>query len=415
MPTDTTAQTANSQPKPKTSMPRNLAGIVKMRLAHRNFRTGSSLRLIDSLSISRVSPVVPRPVRPPADRRARPATESRRIGQHRVIDRDSEAANSALIAPRWCRDPTFSRRTSRAASRATATRRRPLSLVGRQIAIARTEGQAVGLAERGADANSDRQIEIGDQTPHDQRLLIIFAAEKCHVRLGKQEQLENHGCDSHKVARPTCPFDGWATLPTSTAPRGREDRSVRVAGTKTQSAPCWPNKASRLEGAGIAGKIFAGPNWVGLTKIVATVRPHSASKRRPDWRDRRAMRPWSAPNRSNGRRRGLGPRAAATDRPVEITRVTSGPLFAFRTSQPQRRRLRPKRLPIVGRKLQHGARSRDRQLILRSACLRRIGLRRTGRGDAFANRWSTARPRATGEQDNQLGWDNRLCQRGAGS
>src|SRR5438128_3501053 len=71
-----------------------------------------------------------------------------------------------------------------------------------QVAVARAERQAIGLANRGADAYLQRQVEIADQLLNDPGLLKILLTEIGHVRLHDVEELANDRRHPTKVARP---------------------------------------------------------------------------------------------------------------------------------------------------------------------------------------------------------------------
>src|SRR5262245_56448523 len=80
-----------------------------------------------------------------------------------------------------------------------------LALVRVKIAVPRTEGQTVRLAEDRTNADSNRQVEIAHQLLDDAGLLIVLLSEISNLRLDDMKKLEHDGCYATKMARAGCP------------------------------------------------------------------------------------------------------------------------------------------------------------------------------------------------------------------
>jgi len=76
------------------------------------------------------------------------------------------------------------------------------TLGGSEIGVAGAEGEAIGVADDGADDDFRGEAQIGDEAPDDGNLGGVFLAKLRAIRLGSEEQLGNNGGDSAKVAGP---------------------------------------------------------------------------------------------------------------------------------------------------------------------------------------------------------------------
>jgi hypothetical protein len=72
----------------------------------------------------------------------------------------------------------------------------------RIAAIARAQGQAVGLADNRKNPDRDIKVQVLDHLLEDDGLLGVFLPEKGQVRLDDMEELEDNRGDSFEVAGP---------------------------------------------------------------------------------------------------------------------------------------------------------------------------------------------------------------------
>ena len=84
------------------------------------------------------------------------------------------------------------------------------ALGGAEVGVARTEGEAVGVADDGADDDLRRKAEIGDDAAQNGDLGRVFLAEEGAVGLGGDEQLGDDGGDAAKVAGAGCAVEAMA-------------------------------------------------------------------------------------------------------------------------------------------------------------------------------------------------------------
>ena len=82
------------------------------------------------------------------------------------------------------------------------------ALVGGEIDIARTHGEAVRLADDRHADDLHRQVEIGRHPPDDRQLLEILAAEKGDIRLNDVEEFADHRGHAAKMAGPAAAAEG---------------------------------------------------------------------------------------------------------------------------------------------------------------------------------------------------------------
>ena len=71
---------------------------------------------------------------------------------------------------------------------------------GVEVAVARTEREAVGLADDGADDDGCRQAKVADHAAEDGDLRGVFLAEEGEVGFGGDEQFGDDGGDAAEVA-----------------------------------------------------------------------------------------------------------------------------------------------------------------------------------------------------------------------
>src|SRR5439155_25419951 len=84
--------------------------------------------------------------------------------------------------------------------------RRALAFLRAQIAITRTQGQAILVAHDGADGQADVEIQIPHQPAKDDGLLEVLLAEVSRVRRDDIEKLQQYRGDAPKVAWPRNAF-----------------------------------------------------------------------------------------------------------------------------------------------------------------------------------------------------------------
>ena len=87
-------------------------------------------------------------------------------------------------------------------SQRAGQRRRPLALVGAQVAVPGAHREAVGLAHRGEHRDPNREVEVLDHPADHDRLLRVLLAEESDVGLHDVEQLGDDGGDALEVLRP---------------------------------------------------------------------------------------------------------------------------------------------------------------------------------------------------------------------
>src|SRR5215218_796980 len=75
-----------------------------------------------------------------------------------------------------------------------------LALGGTEIGVAARHREAVRLADRRADLDAGRDVEVADDAAHDERLLGVLLAEEGNVRLHHVQQLGDDRRDAVEVA-----------------------------------------------------------------------------------------------------------------------------------------------------------------------------------------------------------------------
>ena len=105
---------------------------------------------------------------------------------------------------------------------------RALALLGREVGVARGEGEPVGVAHRRHDADLDRHGQVAHHPPDDRHLLGVLLAEVGAARADEVEQLQADGCDAAEVAGPVLALEQRAE-PLDVDP-GLEARRVDLLG-----------------------------------------------------------------------------------------------------------------------------------------------------------------------------------------
>ena len=86
-----------------------------------------------------------------------------------------------------------------------------LGALGRgEIGVARAEGEAVGIADDGADDDFRGEAQVGNHAAQDGDLGRVFLAEEGAVGLGGDEQLGDDGGDAAKMAGTGCAVEAIA-------------------------------------------------------------------------------------------------------------------------------------------------------------------------------------------------------------
>ena len=81
-----------------------------------------------------------------------------------------------------------------------------LPLLRRETAVARREGEAVGVAHRRDDADLHGDVQVADEPPDHGDLLRILLAEVRALRVNEVEQLQADRGDTAEVAGTGCAF-----------------------------------------------------------------------------------------------------------------------------------------------------------------------------------------------------------------
>ena len=76
-----------------------------------------------------------------------------------------------------------------------------LPLRGREVDVARRQGETVGLSHGGHRHDVDGNIQIAHHLLHDRQLLIVLLAKVGAVRQGLEQQLAHHGRDAVEMPR----------------------------------------------------------------------------------------------------------------------------------------------------------------------------------------------------------------------
>ena len=75
-----------------------------------------------------------------------------------------------------------------------------LRSLGREVAVARTKGEAIGFADGGADDEMDGEVEVADHVAQDGDLSGVLLAEVGAVGRDDVEEAGDDGGDSAEVA-----------------------------------------------------------------------------------------------------------------------------------------------------------------------------------------------------------------------
>ena len=137
---------------------------------------------------------------------------------------------------------------------------------GREIGVARAEGEAVGVADDGADDDLRREAQIGDHAAEDGNLGRVLLAEEGAIGFGGDQQLGDHGGDAAKVAGAGCAVqtiaEGWDFDKGGIGAVGIE---LFDGGAKSTSAPSAAASAqSASNERGIAAEILVGAELRGV-------------------------------------------------------------------------------------------------------------------------------------------------------
>jgi hypothetical protein len=84
------------------------------------------------------------------------------------------------------------------------------ALGGAEVDVAGAEGEAVGVANDGADDDFDREQQIGGHAAENGDLGGVFLAEEGAVGLGGDEELGDDGGNSAEVAGAGCAVEAVA-------------------------------------------------------------------------------------------------------------------------------------------------------------------------------------------------------------
>ena len=271
--------------------------------------SGQAAGGISRLSISRVLPSRPRPAPPAARlpvgacRSAAGAAPCSRAASRAALSDPSRAPRSRRSRAR----PILHRRghgLQRARSCTASTR------CGRQVAVARRQGQPVVGAPGFAADDLDRQRELPHHVADDQQLLVVLLAEHRHARLHAGEQLHHHRAHADEEARAEVAFE-------DVGQGGRRDAPCRSAARDTARARRREQHvaAGRLQllavalpGARIGVEVFVRHELQAVHEDAGDRRRRPAAwPAAPAPGGRRAGCPWSA--RRRGARSGPGGRA----------------------------------------------------------------------------------------------------------
>ncbi len=146
----------------------------------------------------------------------------------------------------------------------------------RQVAVARTEREAVLGAHRRRADDLDRQVQVVDHAPDHRELLEILLAEDRDVRLHQAQQLDDHGRDALEMPGPERAAEDVGEA-------GHVDRrccrrcppgtSLRPSGGTARRRRTRAAGWRRRPGVrGYALKSSDGPNCIGLTKMLEITR-----------------------------------------------------------------------------------------------------------------------------------------------
>ena len=189
----------------------------------------------------------------------------------------------------------------RGGERAEQDRRR-LALFRAEIAVTAGHGQAVFFAHGGADDDLDREIEVAGHPSDDRRLLGILLPEVGLVRLDTIEQFGYDGGHPAEMPGRTAPSSGWVSSSTVTQVWKPGGYMTSAVGVQTRSTPASSSRwRSRSRSRGYLERSSLAPNWVGLTKMLATTLAHSF------WRGGQARDALRANSPSSGQIRRVPP------------------------------------------------------------------------------------------------------------
>jgi hypothetical protein len=125
------------------------------------------------------------------------------------------------------------------------------------VHVATRERQAVGLADRRADLDPHRQVEVADQGPDDERLLRVLLAEDRDVGPHHVQQLGDDGGDAVEMAHAAVLALERLGQPAH-VDRGREARRIDLVGRGREEqvgADLGHERGVALLGARVGGEV----------------------------------------------------------------------------------------------------------------------------------------------------------------
>ena len=144
------------------------------------------------------------------------------------------------------------------------------AFVGRQVRVARAHRQAVRLADNRAHADVDRHVQVGHHLPHDERLLIILAAEVGPVGRRELKQFQHDRGHAAKMRRPKLAFQHLAQSGRHRRTSCASARTFRLPlGANTRSQPRLPKQRqiAVADRADTCGNLRPARTASGFTKI----------------------------------------------------------------------------------------------------------------------------------------------------
>src|SRR5262249_9667760 len=126
--------------------------------------------------------------------------------------------------------------------------------------------QSVGLTYGGYAANFDRDIEVANHAPNDQKLLKVFLPEHGEIRSDDVEELQDDGSHAPKMSRPAFTFqclrDAWH-LDVGLECSRRVNRKSGRSKDRTCATLCTPRVVG-FRCPGVASEILLGSELGGI-------------------------------------------------------------------------------------------------------------------------------------------------------
>jgi len=138
-------------------------------------------------------------------------------------------------------------------------------LGGREIAVARAHGEAIGLADDGADGDVYGEVEVADHVAEDGDLSSVLLAEVGAVGRDDVEEAGDDGGDSAKVARARGAVEAESDV--SRVDEGGVSGRVDIGGggrEEEMDACGFQLAAVFVEGARVGFVVFAGRELGGV-------------------------------------------------------------------------------------------------------------------------------------------------------